>query len=340
MRILIDGMGGDNAPEAVVKGVVNAAADLDSNITLSILGPEEIIRKLLKKDKYKSKNKGAVIEVINCTEVISCDESPAMAVKRKKNSTIVVGMNLLREKKADAFISAGSTGALLAGGLLHLGRIHGIKRPGIAAWIPRIGKEGTTLLLDCGASVETKPEYLLQYGIMGSLFVKGVKGIMKPSVKLLNIGAEDAKGDELHKTANRLLRESNINFCGNIEGRDVVFGDCDVVVTDGFSGNIFIKGTEGMALAIMKQFKKKLSEGTIAKAGAMLAYNKIKEIKNEFDYSDVGGAPILGLKAPVLKIHGNSESVDVYYAVLKSIPYVENDITGMIAEAVAGNREL
>lgn len=338
MKILIDGMGGDNAPESVVKGAVKAAADMDPSITLGILGPENTIFKLLK--KYHYKGKGANIDVINCTEVIDCNEAPAMAVKRKKNSTIVVGMDMLREKKADVFISAGSTGALLAGGLLHLGRIHGIKRPGIAAWIPKIGKDDTTLLLDCGASVETKPEYLLQYGIMGSLFVKGVKGIDDPDVRLLNIGAEEAKGDELHKEAYQLLKSSSLNFCGNIEGRDVVFGDCDVIVTDGFSGNIFIKGTEGMALAIMKQFKKKLSEGTVAKAGAMLAYNKIKEIKNEFDYSDVGGAPILGLKAPVLKIHGNSDERDVYYAIRKAIPYVENNITGMITEAVAKSREL
>lgn len=338
MKILIDGMGGDNAPESVVKGAVKAAADMDPSVTLGILGPEDIIIKLLK--KYRYKGKGASIEVINCTEVIDCNEASAMAVKRKKNSTIVVGMDMLREKKADVFISAGSTGALLAGGLLHLGRIHGIKRPGIAAWIPKIGKDDTTLLLDCGASVETKPEYLLQYGIMGSLFVKGVKGIDDPDVRLLNIGAEEAKGDELHKEAYQLLKSSSLNFRGNIEGRDVVFGDCDVIVTDGFSGNIFIKGTEGMALAIMKQFKKKLSEGTVAKAGAMLAYNKIKEIKNEFDYSDVGGAPILGLKAPVLKIHGNSDERDVYYAIRKAIPYVENNITGMITEAVAKSREL
>ncbi len=338
MKILIDGMGGDNAPEAVVKGVVKAAADMDPSVTLGILGPEDTIKKLLKKDHYKGK--GANIEVINCTEVIDCNEAPAMAVKRKKNSTIVVGMDMLRDKKADVFISAGSTGALLAGGLLHLGRIHGIKRPGIAAWIPKIGKDDTTLLLDCGASVETKPEYLLQYGIMGSLFVKGVKGIADPDVRLLNIGAEEAKGDELHKEAYQLLKSSSLNFCGNIEGRDVVFGDCDVIVTDGFSGNIFIKGTEGMALAIMKQFKKKLSEGTVAKAGAMLAYNKIKEIKNEFDYSDVGGAPILGLKAPVLKIHGNSDERDVYYAIRKAVPYVENNITGMITDAIAKSREL
>lgn len=334
MKILLDGMGGDYAPEEIVKGAVKAAAQTDA--TIGIIGPDETIKALLRKEKFKGSN----IEVINATQVIDCNEAPAMAVKRKKNSTVVVGMDLLREGEADAFISGGSTGALLAAGLLHLGRIHGIKRPGIAAWIPKIGQDDTTLLLDCGASLETKPEYLLQYGIMGSIYVHGVKGIKNPEVKLLNIGAEEAKGDELHKTAYQILKESNLNFTGNIEGRDVVFGGCDVVVTDGFSGNVFIKGTEGMALAIMKQFKKKLSEGTIAKAGAMLAYNKIKEIKNEFDYSDVGGAPILGLKKPVLKIHGNSNSTDVYYAILKAIPYVENDINGMIAGAVAKNKEL
>ena len=262
-----------------------------------------------------------------------------MAVRKKKDSTIVKGMNMLRTGEADIFISGGSTGALLAGGLVTLGRIKGIRRPAIAAWFPRAGKEGVTLLLDCGASVEAKPEYIYQYGIMGSIFVKGITGNEAPVVRLLNVGAEEGKGDDLHKTAYNLLKESGLNFQGNIEARDVIFGETDVVVTDGFSGNIYLKSSEGMSLAIMGEFKHKLTEGVIAKAGAMLAYSKIKEIKAVFDYSDAGGAPILGLKGAVLKIHGNSKATEVYYAIHRAVDYVDNDITGMIAEAIGNSEE-
>ena len=328
MRILIDGMGGDYAPEEIVKGAVKAAAEISE--TVVILGPEDEIRKQLKANRWKGEN----IEVVNATEVISNEEFPAMAVRKKKDSTIVKGMNMLKDGEGDVFVSGGSTGALLAGGLFTLGRIKGITRPAIAAWFPRAGKEGVTLLLDCGASVEAKPEYLYQYGIMGSIFVRGITGNESPVVRLLNIGAEEGKGDDLNKTAFNLLKEADINFQGNIEARDVIFGETDVVVTDGFSGNVYLKSSEGMSLAIMREFKRKLTEGIVAKAGAMLAYSKIKEIKEVFDYSDAGGAPILGLKGSVLKIHGNSKATEVYYAIHRAVDYVDNDITGMIAEAV------
>lgn len=327
-------MGGDYAPEEIVKGAVLAAKEIED--TVVIIGAEDKIKRILKKNHWNGDN----IEVVNATEVITNEESPAMAIRRKKDSTFVKGMNLLKEGEVDCFISGGSTGALLSGSLLILGRIPGIKRPAIAAWVPKIGGEDSTLLLDCGANADSKSEYLFQNGVMGSIFVKCVKGIQNPVVRLLNVGAEDEKGDELHKEAFGMLRDSSLNFAGNIEGRDVVFGGCDVVVTDGFSGNIFIKGTEGMALAIMGQFKKKLTEGLVAKTGAMLAYNKIKEIKDEFDYSDAGGAPILGVKAPVLKIHGNSKATEVYYAILKAIPYVENNVTGIIQDAFAESEEI
>jgi glycerol-3-phosphate acyltransferase PlsX len=331
MKILIDGMGGDYAPEEIVKGAVKAAAETSE--TIVIIGPEEEIHRQLKANRWKGDN----IEVVNATEVISNEEFPAMAVRKKKDSTIVKGMNMLKDGEGDVFISGGSTGALLAGGLFTLGRIKGIKRPAIAAWFPRAGKEGVTLLLDCGASVEAKPEYLYQYGIMGSIFVRGITGNESPVVRLLNVGAEEGKGDELHKVAFELLKGADINFQGNIEARDVIFGETDVVVTDGFSGNVYLKSSEGMSLAIMREFKRKLTEGFVAKAGAMLAYSKIKEIKEVFDYSDAGGAPILGLKGSVLKVHGNSKATEVYYAIHRAIDYVDSDITGMIAEAVSNS---
>lgn len=334
MKIIIDGMGGDYAPQEIVKGVVKAASEI--NETIVIVGPEELIGNCLKENNYTGNN----IEIVNATEVISNNEPPAMAIRRKKDSTIVKGMNMVKNGEGDIFISGGSTGALLSGGLTTIGRIKGIRRPAIAAWFPKLNGNGTTLLLDCGASVEPKPEYLLQNGIMGSIFVTGVKGIQNPDVRLLNIGMEEGKGDDLHKEAYKLLAASEINFNGNIEGRDVAETDCDVVVTDGFSGNIFLKSSEGTVLALMNQLKARLSEGILAKAGALLAYGKIKEMKKLFDYSDVGGAPILGLKGPVVKIHGNSKATEVYYAVLKAIPFVNNDVTGMIAKAVTDNAEL
>lgn len=328
MNIMIDGMGGDHAPEEIVKGAVQAAMEISG--TVSIIGREERINECLQALNWNGDN----IEIVNATEVISNNESPAMAVRKKKDSSISKGMRMLKEGEVDAFISGGSTGALLSAGLLILGRIRGIKRPAIAAFFPKIGMNDTSLILDCGANAESRPEYLLQYGIMGSIFVEKVKGIENPEVMLLNVGAEEEKGDPLHKESFELLRNADINFKGNCEGRDVPFGCCDVVVTDGFSGNVFLKSSEGVALAVMKRIKQKMTEGLAAKAGALLSYNKLKEIKKEFDYSEEGGAPILGLKGPVLKIHGSSKANAVYNAILKAVPYVEQDVTALIENAI------
>lgn len=339
MKIIIDGMGGDNAPQEIVKGTIKAASELaesEPEVKVAIIGPEQLIEECLRENGWNGSN----IEVIDATEVITNDEAPAMAVRKKKDSTIVKALNQIKSGEAEALISAGSTGALLAGGLVTLGRIKGIRRPAIAAWFPKLNGNGTTLLLDCGANVEAKPEYIFQNGIMGAMYVEGVKGVKNPEVKLLNIGAEESKGDELHKEAYRLLASGNINFGGNIEGRDVAVTDCDVVITDGFSGNIFLKSSEGAVLAMMDALKKKLKEGLKAKIGALLAYSKLSELKSLFDYSDVGGAPILGLKGAVIKVHGNSKAVEVYYAILKAIPYVRNNVTQMIADAVTQNEDL
>ena len=339
MKIIVDGMGGDNSPQEIVKGTIKAARELASTepeVTVALIGPQDKMNSCLREYGWTGSN----IEVIDATEVITNDEAPAMAVRKKKDSTIVKALNMIKTGDADALISAGSTGALLAGGLVTLGRIKGIRRPAIAAWFPKMHNGGTTLLLDCGANVEAKPEYIFQNGIMGAMYVEGVKGIKNPEVRLLNIGAEEGKGDELHKEARRLLASGSINFGGNIEGRDVAVSDCEVVITDGFSGNIFLKSSEGAGLAVRSSFKKKLKEGLKAKLGALLAYSKIRELKQLFDYADVGGAPILGLKGAVLKIHGNSKEAEVYYAIIKAIPYIRNNVTQMIADAVTHNEEL
>lgn len=330
MKILVDGMGGDYSPEEIVKGVVKAAAEIDE--TVLIIGPEHQLSALL--DKYKAGNN---IVVIDAPEVIRNEEAPAMAIRKKKHSTIVKGMEMLKQGDADVFISAGSTGALLAGSLLLLGCIKGIKRPAIAAWLPTTAENGETLLLDCGANSDCKEEYLYQFGLMGSLFVKSVKGIDTPIVKLLNVGAEEGKGDTLHKKAYELFSDGPFEFQGNIEGRDVLFSNADVVVADGFSGNVFLKTCEGTVQCLTGILKNKLSEGILAKTGSAFAHGKLKEVKSTFDYSNAGGAPILGIKGAVLKIHGNAKEKDVYNAILKAVPFVNNDVTGMIEKAITSH---
>ena len=334
MKILVDGMGGDNAPVEIVKGAIQAAQEIKEEV--AIIGPEELINQCLEEENWDGNN----ISVVNATEVVTNNEAPAMAVRKKKDSTITKGMRMVKEGQADVFISGGSTGALLSAGLFNLGRIKGIKRPVIATFFPKIGMDDNTLLLDCGANAEGKPEYLLQSGIMGSIFVENVKNKKNPDVRLLNVGAEEEKGDDLHKQAHKLLAASKINFNGNVEGRDVPFGVCDVVVADGFSGNVFLKSSEGIALAIMKRIKEKLMEGHMSKLGAILSMSKFKELKKEFDYSEEGGAPILGLKGAVLKIHGSSKAYAVRNAILKAVPYVENRVTEKIERAVSENSEL
>ena len=330
MNILIDAMGGDHAPEEIVKGAVAAASEMEDT-TISLIGPEAAVREELAKNHWEGTN----IEIVPASEVITNHEHPAMAVRKKKDSTIVKGMNLVKSGEADVFISGGSTGALLSAGLLNLGRIKGIRRPGIAAFFPKIGKNDATLILDCGANVEAKAEYLEQFGIMGSIFVECVKGVKNPEVRLLNVGAEAEKGDELHKEAYQRLSKANINFCGNVEGREVCLGVCDVVVTDGFAGNVFLKSSEGIALAVMNRIKDVMMSSTSSKVAALMLKGKMRSLKSEFDYSEEGGAPILGLKGAVLKIHGSSKADAVYNAIRKAKVYVENDVTKRIETAIA-----
>lgn len=334
MNILIDGMGGDYAPEEIVKGAIRAANEIEE--TIKIIGFEDLINKELELQGYNGSN----IEVVNATEIVTNYEAPAMAVRKKKDSTVSKGMRMLKDGDADVFISGGSTGALLAAGLLGLGRIKGIKRPAIAAFFPQIGKSDNTLLLDCGANVECRPEFLYQFGIMGSIFVENIKGKKNPEVRLLNVGAEAEKGDDLHKEAYKMLDNSSINFQGNVEGREIACGVCDVVVTDGFSGNIFLKSSEGLAMSIMNRLKDVLMNGTISKLAALLLSKQLRGMKKEFDYSEEGGAPILGLKGAVLKIHGSSKAYAVYNAILKARDYVEADVTGQIERAISDSKDL
>lgn len=333
MKIILDGMGGDNAPFSVVEGAVLASKETEHHI--AIIGQEELIIPELKKYQYDSKK----ISVINATEVISNDEAPVRAVRSKKDSSVVKGINMVKSGEGDIFISAGSTGALLAGGLFILGRIQGIDRPALATVYPIVGGR-PSLLVDAGANADCKPNNLLEFGIMGNIYMEKVIGRKEPRVGLVNIGAEAAKGSTLTKAAYDLLEQSHMNFIGNVEAREVPKGACDVIVTDGFTGNVLLKLTEGLAWNILQVIKKKFTDGMKAKLGAALLIDKMKELKQEFDYSEYGGAPILGVKGPIVKMHGSSNANAVKNTILKGIPYVSENVVDTIQNSVLEIEEI
>ena len=333
MRIILDGMGGDNAPGAVVEGAVLASKEIEHEII--IIGQEELIQNELNKYRYNPKK----ISVVNAREVITNEEAPVRAVRSKKDSSIVRGINMVKNGEGDIFISAGSTGALLSGGLFILGRIQGIDRPALASVYPIVG--GTpSLLVDAGANAECKPNNLLEFGIMGNIYMEKVIGRENPKVGLVNIGTEAAKGNTLTKAAYELLEQSDMNFIGNVEAREVPKGVCDVIVCDGFTGNVVLKLTEGLAWNILQVIKKKFTDGVKAKLGAALLIDKLSELKTEFDYSEYGGAPILGVKGPIVKMHGSSSANAVKNTILKGIPYVEEKVVETIQNSVLEIEEI
>ena len=333
MRIILDGMGGDNAPAAVVEGAVIASKEIEHEIV--IIGQEELIQNELNKYRYNPKK----ISVVNAREVITNEEAPVRAVRSKKDSSIVRGINMVKNGEGDIFISAGSTGALLSGGLFILGRIQGIDRPALASVYPIVG--GTpSLLVDAGANAACKHNNLLEFGIMGNIYMEKVIGRENPKVGLVNIGTEAAKGNTLTKAAYELLEQSDMNFIGNVEAREVPKGVCDVIVCDGFTGNVVLKLTEGLAWNILQVIKKKFTDGVKAKLGAALLIDKLSELKTEFDYSEYGGAPILGVKGPIVKMHGSSSANAVKNTILKGIPYVEEKVVETIQNSVLEIEEI
>ena len=333
MRIILDGMGGDNAPGAIVEGAVLASKEIDHEIV--IIGKEEIINQELKKYKYNNDK----ITVADAREVISNDEAPVRAVRSKKDSSIVKGINMVKNGDGDIFISAGSTGALLSGGLFILGRIQGIDRPALASIYPIVGGD-PSLLVDAGANAECKPNNLLEFGMMGNIYMEKVIGRPSPRVGLVNIGTEAAKGSTLTKAAYELLEQSDMNFVGNVEAREVPKSACDVIVCDGFTGNVVLKLTEGLAWNILQVIKKKFTDGVKAKLGAALLIDKLGELKKEFDYSEYGGAPILGVKGPIVKMHGSSSANAVKNTILKGIPFVEENVVETIQNSVLEIEEI
>lgn len=322
MKIIVDGMGGDKGYREVVKGSVDAVKEL--GVEIIIVGQEDIIEEELKKYDYPQ----GTIEILNANDQITNDDEPALAIRRKKDSSMVVGLRALTENRGVGFVSAGSTGALLAGGLFIVKRIKGIERAALATVYPTT--KGISLLLDAGANVDCKPEYLQQFAVMGSIYCEKILGYDSPKVALANIGTEEAKGNSLVKEAYNLLKETNINFIGNIEARDIPQGLADVIVCDGFVGNIILKLTEGMAISIFSLLKEGISSSLKSKIGALILKPQFKSLKGRMDYREYGGAPLLGLKQPVVKAHGSSDAFAIKNAIRQVKTFVENDVIKLI----------
>ncbi|MDR2903485.1 MAG: phosphate acyltransferase PlsX [Clostridiales bacterium] len=327
VTVAVDAMGGDNAPVAIIKGAAEAASE-QKNIKILLIGQENVLSSELGKYTYEKDR----LEIIPASEVILTEESPTNAIRNKKDSSMVVGLNLVKAGKAGAFVSAGSTGALLAGATVIIGRLKGIERPALAALFPN--EKGYTFLIDVGANVDCKPNYLLQFGQMGSVYMEHVMGVKNPRVGLVNIGAEKEKGDALTKEAHLLLEASDLNFIGNAEARDIPGGVADVAVCDGFVGNVILKYSEGFALSLLSMIKEELMSTTASKLGALLAKGSFKNLKKRFDPSEIGGAPFLGLKGLVVKAHGSSDARAVKNAIKQCAVFIEKDIVNKLAEKV------
>lgn len=320
MKIVIDAFGGDNAPLEIVKGAITSVNLID-DVSIILTGKEKEINAILKEYGYS----GDRIEVINADEVITNEESPTSAIRTKKNSSLVVGLNELKTKDdVVGFISAGSTGAVLSGGLFIIGRMENVMRPALAPLLPNAN--GTnTMLIDCGANVDCKPEYLKQFALMGSVYMKSMCGIENPRVGLLNIGAEDKKGNALTHEAFALLKEmENINFIGNVEARDLLSGEVDVVVSDGFAGNVALKATEGAIKTLLKIMKNSINNsGLFTKIGAGMMKGVFKDLKSKMDYNTQGGSPFLGINKIVLKTHGTS-TAETILSCVKQVKEIHN----------------
>ena len=327
MRIAIDGMGGDNAPEEIVKGCVEAAREISDE--LYIVGIEEAIRKELKKYRVVPDN----IKIVNATQVITGEDSPVKAVRKKKDSSLVKSILLVKEGKCDVAVSAGNTGALMAGALLMLGRIRGIERPAIGTVYPQVDGR-LTFLVDAGANPECKPSQLLQFALMGSLYMQKVLDVEQPKVGLVNIGTEDHKGTAVLKETYQLLKNSSLNFVGNVEAREIPYGPADVFVCDGFTGNNLLKLTEGLAQRAIEMIRNLFMANPLTKLSAVAMMKQLKELKSLLDYSEYGAAPLLGIQGAVLKMHGSSNANAVRSAILKSRAYVEEDVVSIINKAV------
>jgi len=324
VRVVLDAMGGDHAPGEIVKGAMDALSERE-DIQIILVGQEDVITEELEKHIYRKEQ----VTVVNATEVIETAEPPVMAIRKKKDSSIVVGMNMLKNKEADAFISAGSSGAILVGGQVIVGRIKGIERPPLAPLIPT--EKGASLLIDCGANVDARPSHLIQFAQMGSIYMEHVMGIKNPKVAIVNIGAEEEKGNALVKETFPLLKEcSDINFVGSIEARDIPHGDADVIVCEAFTGNVILKLYEGVASTLIGTIKQGLMANLQSKIGALFIKSSLKGTLKKFNVSQYGGAPLLGLNGLVVKTHGSAKALEVKNTIIQCAVFKEQEINQKI----------
>ena len=332
MRIVVDGMGGDNAPKAVVSGVVDAIKEY--NVEIVITGDREILEKEFSSYEFDRSK----LEIVHTTEIIENEDKPVQAIRRKKDSSMVVGLNLVKENKADAIVSAGSTGALLTGATLIVGRIRGIDRPCLCPCMPNI--EGSmTIIADGGANADCKPRNLSEFAMMANIYLKNVLKMDNPRIALANIGSEEGKGNELVKTAYEELKNMDLNFIGNVEGRDVIESKADVIVCDGFTGNIILKTCEGVAMGMMSLIKETLMSSTKGKLGALLIKDDMRKLKTFLDYSEYGGAPFLGVKGGVIKAHGSSDSNAIKNAIKQAINFANGNVVQDIQSYLLTKKE-
>lgn len=320
MKLAIDAMGGDHAPKEIVIGAMEAVKKIE-DLHIILFGDEEQIKKYLTYEED--------ISIVHTTEYITADDEPVRAVRRKKNSSLVLMANMVKEGKADACLSAGNTGALMSAGLFIVGRIPGIQRPALSPTLPTIDGKGF-VFLDVGANVDATPNHLVQYGIMASIYAEKVRSVKNPTIGLLNVGTEDTKGNELAKKAFEELKKAPINFIGNVEARDMLQGVADVVVTDGFSGNIALKTIEGTAMTMFSMLKETFMSSLKTKIAAGLVKNDLKQLQAQLDYSEYGGAALFGLAAPVIKAHGSSNGRAIFNAIKQACYMVENDVAATI----------
>ena len=334
MRILLDAMGGDNAPDANIKGAVKAVNQVEAEIIL--IGKEEVIRERVKELFGKEIEEiSDRLKIQNATETIEMTDGPTDSIKHKKDSSMVVGFNMLKKDEGDVFISAGNSGALLAGATLLVGRIKGIDRPALAGILPSY--KSRLVLMDCGANTNCKPVNLLQFAQMSTIYLRNTFGIEKPRIGLLNIGTEETKGNELVRESYQLLKEKSeelgINFIGNVEGRDAFSGKIDAIVTDGFTGNVFLKTTEGLGKFVKKTLIESFTESIGTKISYLIAKKPIKSLSKAMDYKSYGGALFLGVKKPVVKAHGSSDEILFEFTIKQAEQFVKNRAVDKMKEA-------
>lgn len=328
IKVAVDAMGGDNAPGEIVLGAVKAI-EARSDIHVMLIGQEQVVKDELKKYNYNSSQ----VTVVNATEVIETGEPPVMAIRRKKDSSIVVGMNLVKHGEADAFVSAGSSGAVLVGGQAIVGRIKGVERPPLAPLIPT--EKGVSLLIDCGANVDARPSHLVQFAKIGSIYMEHVIGIKNPRVAIVNIGVEEEKGNALVKETFPLLKECrDINFIGSIEAREIPRGQADVIVCEAFVGNVILKLYEGVGDTLLHKVKAGMMVNLRSKIGALLVKPALKETLKSFDASEYGGAPLLGCNGLVVKTHGSSKAKEVTNSIIQCVTFKEQAINDKIKQSL------